>query len=201
MNITMKREDHIAAKIRALGVRPDNVALVLFTHLHNDHMGDIREFSSSRILIHTREWESALKKGRSHGFRPDYLSSLAPETFELPASAPYGPFDSSLDVLEDGTIIAVPTPGHTAGHVSYFVHTGEESFFLTGDTAWVEENYVLPARKGLLAHMLLEADRKAQKDSLARIHYLYTIQRDLIFISGHDGKVIEDPRLRRFVVQ
>jgi hypothetical protein len=77
----------------------------------------------------------------------------------------------------------------------------KQSFFLTGDVAWVEENYSHPARKGWLALMLVEADRDAQRDSLDRTHTLYQTRKDLIVVSGHDGRMLEDQRLRQYVVE
>ena len=201
MDIRMNKEDHIAQKIGKLGLDPEDVNLLLFTHLHNDHIGDIRLFPSTEILVHGKEWAYANEQGRRHGFRPDYLESLDPATFEFPESNPYGPFETSLDILEDGTIIAVPTPGHTKGHVSYFINTGNRSFFITGDTAMVKENFERPVRKGWLTHMIVEADRKKQKDSLDRIHSLYKTRKDLIIIPGHDAAVMEDDRLKGYVVE
>jgi len=200
MDIQMKREDHVAEKIKKAGIRPEDVNLILFTHLHNDHMGDIRLFRSSRILVHAVEWKEAMERGRRHGFRPDYLETVSPLTFHFPEASPYGPFDRSLDILGDGSIVAVPTPGHTIGHVSYFINTEDQRFFLTGDTAWVEENVQGPARKGWLAHMFVEADRKAQKDSLHRIHKLYQDRKDLLIIPGHDARILNDERFKPYIL-
>jgi len=201
MNIRMNREDHIAEKIGRLGLRPEDIQLILFTHLHVDHMGDIRVFPASRMRVHRTEWEAALQGSRTHGYRADYLHGLSPETFEFPEGTPYGPFDRSLDVLGDGSVIAVPTPGHTVGHVSYFVHTGDRIFFLTGDAAWVEENYREPARKGWFAHHFVEADRRAQQDTLRKIHTLYRERPDVLMVPGHDGGVLTDESLKPYVLE
>jgi glyoxylase-like metal-dependent hydrolase (beta-lactamase superfamily II) len=201
MKIRMEKGGQISEKIKRHGLQPEEIDLILFTHLHIDHMGDIRSFPSSRILVHKTEWAAAMEKGRSHGYRPDYLQGLSPETFVFPEGSPCGPFERSLDLLGDGSIIAVPTPGHTLGHVSYFIHTGGQSFFLTGDTAWVEENFQVPVRKGWLPHRLVEADREAQQDSLDRIHRLYRNRADLLIVPCHDGKVLTDDRLKPYILQ
>jgi len=201
MKIRMEKQDHIAEKIKRLGLRPEDIDLVLFTHLHVDHMGDIRAFPETRMLVHRKEWGAAMQKGRSHGFRPDYLQGLSPETFEFPENSPYGPFDRSLDVLGDGSIVAVATPGHTDGHVSYFIHTGDRSLFLTGDAAWVEENYRIPERKGWMAHTFVESDKEAQKETLDRIHSLHRDRKDLLIVPGHDGKILTDETLRPYLLE
>jgi len=200
MKIRMELDGQISGRLGGLGLEPGEIDLILFTHLHVDHMGDIRSFPGSRLLVHETEWDAARALGRSHGYRPDYLEGLSPETFTFPPDSPYGPFERSLDILGDGSILAVPTPGHTPGHVSYFIHTGGPSFFLTGDTAWVEENYRIPVRKGFFPHHLVEADRKAQADSLDRIHRLYRERGDLLFVPCHDGKVLTDERLAPYLL-
>ncbi len=200
MKISMQQGDEVSTKIQKLGIQPKDIATVLCTHLHVDHMGDIKAFSSSKILVHAQEWDAAHRKGRRHGFRPDYLTSIVPETFVFDPSTPFGPFESSRDILGDGTIIAVPTPGHTPGHVSYLVDTGDRSFFITGDAAWVEENYRTPCRKGLLAHFLVEHNRTAQRDSLERIHTLYTNRKDIYFLAGHDSRILSHAHLAPYLV-
>ncbi len=201
MKIRMNREDHIAGRIGRLGLVPEDIGLILFTHLHVDHMGDLRAFSDSRMRVHRKEWEAALQGSRSHGYRSDYLEGLSPETFTFPENTHYGPFERSLDILGDGSIIAVPTPGHTVGHVSYFLHTGERVFFITGDAAWVEENYREPARKGWFAHTFVDADRRAQVDTLRRIHTLYRERPDVLIVPGHDGGVLTDEALMPYVLE
>jgi len=201
MKIRMNKEDHVARRIGRLGLGPEDIRLILFTHLHVDHMGDIRAFPSSRMLVHQKEWEAALQGGRSRGYRSDYLQGLSPQTFSFPEDTPYGPFERSLDVLGDGSVIAVSTPGHTVGHVSYFVHTGHRTFFLAGDAAWVEENYREPTRKGWFAHTFVDADRRAQKDTLLRIHTLYREWPDVLMVPGHDGGVLTDESLMPYVLE
>ena len=73
--------------------------------------------------------------------------------------------------------------------------------FLTEDTAWLEENFTQPVRKGWLTHMIVEADREKQKDSLERIHSLYETRPDLILIPGHDAAILKDDRLKEYVVE
>src|SRR3954471_6153798 len=44
------------------------------------------------------------------------------------------PFSASLDAMRDGSMVLLPTPGHTAGSMSLLVRcTGRPSLLLTGD--------------------------------------------------------------------
>src|SRR5271165_700055 len=53
-----------------------------------------------------------------------------------------GAFDRSHNVTSDGTVVIVPTPGHTPGHVSVIVVYGDVSYFLAGDTTYTQQSLV-----------------------------------------------------------
>jgi glyoxylase-like metal-dependent hydrolase (beta-lactamase superfamily II) len=46
---------------------------------------------------------------------------------------PAGPFGRTLPLTADGTIFAVPTPGHMPGHMSLVVRAPEVTYFLAAD--------------------------------------------------------------------
>ena len=48
-------------------------------------------------------------------------------------------FDRSYPLTADGTVFAVPTPGHMAGHMSVVVRTPGATYFLAGDATYDEE--------------------------------------------------------------
>src|SRR5439155_1313058 len=77
---------------------------------------------------------------------PQHLARARVEKLTFPGPA-YEGFDKSQDVLGDGSIVAVPTPGHTSGATSYFVNSGDgHRWFFVGDAAWVKEGFAAPAR-------------------------------------------------------
>jgi N-acyl homoserine lactone hydrolase len=51
-----------------------------------------------------------------------------------------GPFDRSHHVTSDGTVVIVPTPGHTPGHVSVVVLDDDGNYFLAGDTTYTQQS-------------------------------------------------------------
>jgi glyoxylase-like metal-dependent hydrolase (beta-lactamase superfamily II) len=73
-------------------------------------------------------------------------------TFDGPAV--WG-FPASHDVLGDGSIVAVPLPGHTPGSAGYVVSSGDGARWLfVGDAVWAREGIERPAAKGVFARAL-----------------------------------------------
>ena len=46
---------------------------------------------------------------------------------------------TDLPLTDDGTVFAVPTPGHMPGHLSLVVRTPDVTYFLAGDATYAEE--------------------------------------------------------------
>lgn len=118
--------------LAAEGVRPEDVTMVLLSHLHMDHVGGatrlagdevIPAFPNARFVVQRREWEDALHN-RSH-MRTSYrLENLQP----LQASGRLDLLHGDEDVAP-GVSVRV-TGGHTPGHhVVFFRSRGETGLF------------------------------------------------------------------------
>lgn len=122
----------VVGRLRASGLGPDDVDLVVNSHLHNDHAGMNLAFPRSRKLVRTREFEHAvsLMDTPSSGFvRADFFDAeQLPELFD---------YESSYDLLGDGSVVLLSTPGHTPGHQSLLLRfpSGTE-YVLSGDAVY-----------------------------------------------------------------
>ncbi len=110
-----------AEQLRGLGVEPDDVGLVVMTHLHVDHTGGMRLLPRAEFVCDRREWAAA--HGRGAAGRGYVAHHLPPESrmrlVDLEADGvPDGPFARTIDLLGDGSVRLVGTPGHTRGHLS-----------------------------------------------------------------------------------
>jgi len=135
------RQDEGEAIIGALdllGWRPDDVDVVINTHLHYDHCGNNAWFPSSPIYVSAVEWEAAQQ--------PLHTQSVLYEQREW-LGEPLSIFNYQM-VTGDYTEIApgikiIQTPGHSAGHQSVLIRTDEGILCVAGDAVNCEENFTL----------------------------------------------------------
>lgn len=169
-----------ADRLRALGLDAADVRWVVMTHMHGDHAGGLRHFAGSEIVMSEREAAMALSRtARLAGYpRRHYPAWLDPRRVRFEGD-PWESFASSVALTSDGAIRLLPTPGHTDGHLSVAVETGDAVVLLAGDAAYSE-------------HALLEGivDGVAQsardhRDSTARLRALCG-RRKVVFLPAHD---------------
>ena len=176
----MTPEDEIGPQLRSLGIGPRDVKQVVLTHMHIDHDAGLSHFPQSRIRVAGAEL--ALARGWLGAVR-GYLPGRWPlwlEPQELAFDGPaIGPFVGSAALTADGRVRAVPTPGHTAGHISILVDDGAETLFLAGDTSYTEAALLDGTIDGISPNAQLTGG------TLARIRQLAT-ERPLVYLPTHD---------------
>lgn len=78
----------------------------------------------------------------------DYLRMRPFKTFDFAAGPGMPIFGKAIDVFGDGSFWALPTPGHTAGHVAYLANAGSEPVLFTGDACASEKGYMMGVETG-----------------------------------------------------
>ncbi|MFN9773117.1 MAG: N-acyl homoserine lactonase family protein [Burkholderiales bacterium] len=120
--------DDALASLARLGLGADDVTHVVNSHLHFDHCGCNRCFRRARVLVQRAELD-AMRAARAAG-------ADDPGEWDDPARPPETG-DGEHDVFGDGTVVAVPTPGHTPGHQSLRVRLGSgRVVVLVGDAIY-----------------------------------------------------------------
>ncbi|HKP89392.1 MAG TPA: N-acyl homoserine lactonase family protein [Thermoleophilaceae bacterium] len=123
-------------QLRARGVDPADVKQILITHLHLDHASGIRQFPGATLVVSQSEWRAFNgRNGTLNGYVRSHVPDDAPIR-ELELDGAYASFERSADVLGDGSVVAVYTPGHTAGHTSYVLRTEGGEVLVAGDAVY-----------------------------------------------------------------
>lgn len=123
---------------RANGVRPDEVDMVVMTHLHRDHVGwnlraeggrYVPTFPNARYWMSARDWEVCHEPAVQAARFPNAPTCVWPLA------------ELGLVELMQGErsltreLTAVPTPGHTPGHMSILITSQGERALVLGDAA------------------------------------------------------------------
>jgi N-acyl homoserine lactone hydrolase len=176
--------------LESAGVAPADVTLAVITHAHWDHTGGLQDLPSARLLIAASEkrFVDRLEGYLARGVMPHHFAAVSDrtETFRFDGPA-YEGFAASFDVFGDGSLVAVPLPGHTPGSTGWFVNSADKKrWFFIGDTAWTLNGVRRPAHKMRLASMTSDHDRKMLAESLARIHHIYRTRPEIQVVVSHD---------------
>jgi N-acyl homoserine lactone hydrolase len=113
------REHELPAAMAAAGLKVDDVSEVVLTHAHGDHIDGLVHVHG-RVLINQTELRfvgSPMARTMRRILRQPLPPGFAPEPMVLDGG-PFGAFPRSRRLSDDGRIVAVETPGHTAGHLS-----------------------------------------------------------------------------------
>jgi N-acyl homoserine lactone hydrolase len=159
MTIVMERQDAVVARLAALGLRPDDIVIVVNSHLHFDHAGNNGAFPGATFVVQAEHLAFAKGKPNFPGVYWDI-----PELTYVPASG--------RSRVAKG-IEVIPTPGHAPGHQSLVVDLAQTGrVVLTGDAAFTRENLErgeIPAMDQSAATESLALIRSLVKDDLSRV--------------------------------
>jgi glyoxylase-like metal-dependent hydrolase (beta-lactamase superfamily II) len=140
----------LSAQMMARRLPPADVETIILSHLHYDHTGDLSAFPGAQVVVTRQEWQAAhspLRRLRGYLDRECLGSCFELVDFHvehLPSPDEVLRGGYGIDLLGDGTLILVPTFGHTAGHQSLLVFLPHGVVLLAGDAVYVREGYVRP---------------------------------------------------------
>jgi N-acyl homoserine lactone hydrolase len=185
--LQMDPKQAVVNQLRERDIEARDVNLVVMTHLHIDHASAMSEFPHATFVFSKREWEAAGEpRNWQHGYRTrqfdhgfDYRTIDFEEGDAVTSS--YATFGRSVDLLGDGSIRLVYTPGHTHGHMSVVLRlAGGREALVAGDAI-----YTLHALRTGHRPFRIEDDHRFGR-SLKEIQLYSETRHDALVIPGHD---------------
>jgi N-acyl homoserine lactone hydrolase len=175
----------VRAQLLERGFDARDVKLVVMTHLHVDHASAMAEFPNATFVFSKREWEAATEpRNWQHGYYTrqfDHGFDYRTLDFEEADTDSYATFGRSFDLLGDGSIRAVYTPGHTHGHMSVVLRLeGGREALVAGDAIYTRH----ALETGHLPYRIEEVH--FFKRSLKEIQLYTQTKPDALVIPGHD---------------
>jgi N-acyl homoserine lactone hydrolase len=121
-NFSRTTEQSIESQLARFNTTPDEIRLVVNTHLHVDHCGGNCYLTNARFLVQKSELEYARDPLPVH--RPAYDVDLVHMDLEL--------LDGDTEIAEG--VRTIVTPGHSPGSQAVLVDTGKGLYVIAGDT-------------------------------------------------------------------
>jgi N-acyl homoserine lactone hydrolase len=120
--VDMPPEHPVADRLRELEVDPAQIKWIINSHLHLDHAGGNHMLPNATVIVQDSEWEFGLS-GEDGAYT----------TEDFDTGQTVKRVIGEHDLFGDGSVILLPTPGHTPGHQSARVRTATGEAVLAGD--------------------------------------------------------------------
>lgn len=160
--------------LKQIGITPDQIDTILFTHLHVDHVSGLLNegkivFPNAKLYLPAVE--------RAYWFNDDEMNKSANKAGFTIARQGILAYGDKVQTFEPGTevvpgITAIDESGHTPGHVGYLVATSDKKILIWGDLTHftevqlaapefavvydVEPNQAIASRQAILAWVARE---------------------------------------------
>ncbi|WP_240544033.1 N-acyl homoserine lactonase family protein [Bradyrhizobium canariense] len=167
----------ITGQLADLGLKINDITYVVLSHTHGDHIGNVGLFANSTIVMQRAEQKWIYSPDGANN-NVNQLKALARKLMGKPKDLRL--VDGDTDLLGDGSITLVSTPGHTPGSQSLLVHLKNSGFILlSGDVVHLAENFernIVPS---------LNTDKAASIASMDKVRRLMATYHAKLFIN-HD---------------
>ncbi|MBI3513750.1 MAG: N-acyl homoserine lactonase family protein [Proteobacteria bacterium] len=124
--------ENVVGDLAKLNLQPDDIDVVVNSHLHMDHCGCNAFFTKATFVVHAKELAVAgdpQSEGKGY-FRADWDQPM-----------PVQAIDTARDLFDDDRIVLLPLPGHTAGSIGAKIELARSGcFILAADAAAVRQN-------------------------------------------------------------
>jgi glyoxylase-like metal-dependent hydrolase (beta-lactamase superfamily II) len=190
-----ERSASAAQQLDAAGYDGSRLAGILLTHAHWDHVSGVGDFPDVPVLVSAEE-RRFIDDG---GWVVSAAASVPSSRYRTYAfeSGEYLGFPRSHNVYGDGSIVAVPAPGHTRGSVIVFVALpGGRRYAFVGDLVWQREGIAQREERPWLNRMLADDAPSVLRASLSRMAAIATRFPEIALVPAHDARAFAGiPRL------
>lgn len=184
---TFRVEEHetLTAGLEQLGYAASEVSTAVISHLHQDHIGGVSEIPQANLLVSPDEWRSlhrplATTRGllRAHIELPGL--DWTPVDFSPLDDPDLTPFTTGHDLFGDGSLVILPTPGHTPGSMSMLVRRPDAPpLMLVGDLTYDIHAFDRGVHSGV-------GSRRKLRDTRERVLALRAANPGMTILAAHD---------------
>jgi glyoxylase-like metal-dependent hydrolase (beta-lactamase superfamily II) len=183
-NYLLPTAGKLLANLQAAGVAATDIEAVLLTHMHPDHSAGLtnmqtgeRNFPNAELVVHENEprhWFDDAQMARA--------TERAKKLYFQCAREQTTPYKAQTRLFTAGEIFpgvtAIPRPGHTPGHTTFLISSGQDQLLIWGDIVHVPE--VQTARP----EVCMEFDTDAEAAAVQRRKVFDMVASDRLLVTG-----------------
>lgn len=189
-------EETLPAQLRLRGIATEDIANIIISHLHGDHIAGLKDFPNARFFVMRAELDSMRQRSPLANLRHGVLPNLLPDDFmqrvhwadEAPRAAlpaELAAFGEGMDLFGDKSLLAVHLPGHTSGQLGVVLHQENgRTTFLCADACWNLTAIAQNMQPTWLARRLFD-NGTHYLETFARLRHLHENAPELRLIPSH----------------
>lgn len=189
--MTQTHEGSVVAQLARFGLEAADIAWIVISHFHADHVGGLVDFPGARFIASRSAYDDVRSR---HGIRAllrAFVPSLVPPDFEERATQLPGfegpelpPFGPTHDLFGDDSLVLCNAPGHACGQLVIHARTTAGPVLLAADACWLSRSYRenRPAHwiTGAFVHSTAQARR-----AVAAVHRFSLAHPETAIIPAH----------------
>ncbi|MEX1078730.1 MAG: N-acyl homoserine lactonase family protein [Homoserinimonas sp.] len=175
--------------LAGLGLSGSDIHSAVISHLHQDHIGGLSELQSANIVLAEPELQSLSNPMPAlRGLMRNHIElpglRWKPVTMEPLNDPTLTPFTHGHDLFNDGSLVVLPTPGHTPGSVSLLVRGQGTPLLMVGDLTYDDDLL----QKG---HLPGVGEKRQMRESAERVNLLRDHLPGLVVLPAHDPRAAQ----------
>ncbi|MDX2163747.1 MAG: MBL fold metallo-hydrolase [bacterium] len=173
-------EEALGAQLAARSIDTKTVRMLVLTHLHTDHIGGIGAFRDTPVFVsaHDHAVLNHPLRRRISALANPIPGWLRPNPIPF-TDGPFGAFPRHHKLTQRGDLVAVPTPGHTAGHLSVIAIDGDVQVMFAGDATYSQAALLARRIQGI-------SFAKAEHPGTLATILKHAAAHPLIYLPSHD---------------
>ncbi len=169
----LENERNVIEHLASLGLRPDDINILICTHFDVDHAGYHDAFTNAELIVQREHYELA---------RSGYARFAPARSHWDSPSLHYRLIDGDTELLPGLTLIE--TSGHTTGHQSVLVRLPQTGSILLAIDAVVMQRLFTPERQA----WPMDENEEQLRASTRKLLGIVEREHVALVVFGHDGE-------------